>query len=234
MISEPSAQFEATEQPIGRLDRTRARAAWEIVFVVGCVLIAEWAVIPMFGRNKTIGMIPVAVVLVFGTLSHRARGERASEIGFGRNNLMPAVRMLVPWMILASAALVTTGSMLGSLHFARPRSWGGFALSEVWLLLWGLMQQYALQAIVNRRLQEIYGRGAASILGVALVFSLLHLPNVWLMAATFAGGILWAAVYQKAPNLYVLALSHSIMTSVLAGSLSPVMLHGLRVGYNYF
>ncbi len=234
MISRLSPEFEATEHPVGTSCRRGGGAVWTIAFVVVCVLLSEWAIIPMFGRNKAIGMIPVAIVLVFGALSHRARGESASEIGFSGHNLVPAARMLVPWMILASAALVAAGWMLGSLHFARPRSWGVFTLSEVWLLLWGLMQQYALQAIVNRRLQEICGRGAASILGVALVFSLLHLPNFWLMIATFAGGILWAAVYQKAPNLYVLAFSHAIMTSVLAGSLSPALLHGLRVGYNYY
>lgn len=214
--------------------RGRARAAAEIAFVILCVLIAEWAIIPIFGRNKTIGMIPIAIVFLFGYLSHRARQESARELGFSRHNFLRAFCLLVYWMISAAAVLFAIGWTLGSLHLGLPRSWSMFVLGQFWLFLWALMQQYALQAIVNRRMQEILGRGSASILAVALVFAALHLPNLWLTVATLAGGILWAAVYQKAPNLYALALSHSIMTTVLASSISPAVLHRLRVGYNYF
>jgi len=218
----------------GRPGQGRARAAAEIAFVILCVLIAEWAIIPIFGRNKTIGMIPIAIVFLFGYLSHRARQESARELGFSRHNFLRAFRLLVYWMIPAAAVLFAIGWTAGNLHFSHPRSWSMFALGQFWLFLWALMQQYALQAIVNRRTQEFLGRGGASILAVALVFAALHLPNLWLTVATLAGGILWAAVYQRAPNLYALALSHSIMTTVLASSISPVVLHGLRVGYNYF
>ena len=96
------------------------------------------------------------------------------------------------------------------------------------------MQQYALQAVVNRRAQEIWGKGWRSILFAAATFSALHLPNPWLMVATLAGGILWAAVYQKAPNLFALALSHSLITTVLSSAISPIVLHNMRVGNNYF
>lgn len=212
----------------------RTRAAVEICFVVVCVLIAEWAVIPIFGRNKTIGAIPIVAVLLFGFLSHRARGESATQLGLGGRNFLAALRLLAVWLVPASAILLGAGWAAGSLHFNHPASWNRLLLSQFWLLLWGLMQQYALQAIVNRRAQAIWGEGWPSIFFAALLFSVLHLPNLWLTAATLAGGILWAAVYQKAPNLYALALSHSLMTSVLSLSFSPVLLHGLRVGYHYF
>ncbi len=218
----------------GRSAGGRARAAAEIAFVVLCVLIAEWAIIPIYGRHNSIGMIPIAVVLIFGLLSHWTRRESASEIGFSTRNFLRALWLLILWMVPAAALLVIFGWFLGSLHFRLPRSWSMLALSQLWLFLWGLMQQYALQALVNRRTQEILGSGARSVIVVAMLFAALHFPNLWLMGATLAGGILWAAVYQEAPNLIALALSHSIMTTVLASSLSPVLLHGMRVGYNYF
>lgn len=212
----------------------RGRAAAEISFVVLCVLAAEWAVIPVFGRDKRIGMIPIAAVLIFTFLSHRRRGESASEIGLTRRHFWEALRSLLPWMIPAAAFILTMGAILGSLHYRGPKSWEAILLAQFWLFLWGLMQQYALQAVVNRRAQEICGKGWWSILMAALVFGFLHLPNVWLTAATLAAGVLWAAVYQKAPNLFALAISHSLMTTVLASSISPAVLHGMRVGYNYF
>ncbi len=215
-------------------DKRRIRAAMEIAFVVFCVLISEWAVIPIFGRSKKIGMIPIAVVLVFCYFSHRARGESARDIGFSRSDFVTAFRLLLLWMITASAFLFILGWRLGSVHFNHSHSWRYLALSQLWLFLWGLMQQYALQAVVNRRAQEIWGKGVVSILFAALLFSALHVPNLWLMLATFLGGILWTAVYQKAPNLFALALSHSLMTTVLSSTISSALLHGLRVGYNYF
>jgi membrane protease YdiL (CAAX protease family) len=221
-------------QQTGCIGHSRSRAAAEIGFVVLCVLIAEWAVIPIFGRNKKIGMIPIAAVLIFSFLSHRTRRESAREIGFTGKNFLGAFRLLLPWMIPASALLIAAGWTLGSLHYSGPRSWGAIALSQFWLFLWGLMQQYALQAIVNRRAQEIWRKGWLSTMAAALIFAVLHLPNVWLTTATLAAGVLWASVYQRTPNLFALAISHSLMTSVLACSISPAVLHGMRVGYNYF
>jgi membrane protease YdiL (CAAX protease family) len=63
---------------------------------------------------------------------------------------------------------------------------------------------------------------------------LLHFPNPWLSLATFVGGVIWAWVYQRAPNLPALALSHSLMTLVLIWTLPASALGGLRVGFNYF
>jgi membrane protease YdiL (CAAX protease family) len=80
----------------------------------------------------------------------------------------------------------------------------------------------------------VWGRGIASIFIAATLFALLHLPNFWLAAATFFGGLLWATVYQRVPNLFALAVSHGIMSGFLVGALPPSVLHGMRVGYNYF
>ncbi len=214
--------------------RTRARAAAEIAFVILCVFIAEWVVIPIFGRHSRVGMIPVAAVFVFGFFSHRTRGESARDIGFSGHNFGRASCLLLLWMIPAGVILLGAGFALGSLHRAFPLNPGGLFLSQLALFLWGLMQQYALQAIVNRRAQDIWGGGAVSIGVVALIFASLHLPNLWLTLATLVGGVFWAWVYQRAPNLLALALSHSLMTTVLASSLSKTLLHGLRVGYHYF
>ena len=69
---------------------------------------------------------------------------------------------------------------------------------------------------------------------VAAVFSALHLPNIWLAVATFTGGVVWAVIYQRAPNLFALAVSHSMMTWVIVSTLPPAALHHLRIGFKYF
>jgi membrane protease YdiL (CAAX protease family) len=73
-----------------------------------------------------------------------------------------------------------------------------------------------------------------SVLIIALIFGGLHLPNPALTVITFAGGIVWAAVYQRVPNLFALAVSHSVMTWLVVSTIPPSLLHHLRVGLNYF
>jgi hypothetical protein len=191
----------------------RALALWEIVSVVVSVLIAEWVVFALAGDSALALLFPVAMVVAFMLLSHRARGETAREVGWRLDNFWTAARLLAIPMLVFVAMLV-----------------GVPALS----LLWGPLQQYALQGFINRRAQIVCGRGWPSVLVVAFVFALLHLPNPWLTFATFAGGLLWAYVYQRAPNLLALGLSHALMTWVLISSVPPAALHNLRVGFKYF
>ena len=212
----------------------RALAAWEIATVVASVLIAEWVVFALAGDGAFALAFPVATVLVFMFLSHRARRESAREVGWRLDNFWPAARLLAPPLLVVTVLLVALGWYTQSLDFTRWK--GGTSIFGVAALslLWGPLQQYALQGFINRRAQAVWGRGWASVLVVAAVFAALHLPNPWLVVATFAGGLLWAYVYQRAPNLIALGLSHGLMTWVLVSSVPPAALHNLRVGFKYF
>jgi membrane protease YdiL (CAAX protease family) len=212
----------------------RALAAWEIVSVVASVLIGEWVVFALAGDGALALLFPVATVFAFMLLSHRARGESAREVGWRLDNFGRAARLLAVPMLAVAAALVGAGWYTSSLDFLRWK--GGASIFGVPALglLWGPVQQYALQGFINRRAQVVWGKGWGSICFVALAFAVLHIPNPWLTAATFAGGLLWAYVYQRAPNLLAVGLSHSLMTWVLISSVSPSALHNLRVGFKYF
>lgn len=212
----------------------RALALWEIVSVVASVLVAEWVVFALAGDSAVALLIPVLTVVGFMLLSHRARGETAREVGWRLDNFGRAARLLAVPMIVCGALLVFVGLYTSNLDFVRWEGGQSLFGVPVLSLLWGPLQQYALQGFINRRAQVVWGRGWRSIFVVALVFALLHLPNPWLTFATFAGGLLWAYVYQRAPNLLALGLSHALMTWVLISSVPPAALHNLRVGFKYF
>jgi membrane protease YdiL (CAAX protease family) len=214
---------------------SRALAAWELVSIVASTLIAEWAVLAL-SSNKTLLAAPVACAFGLMFYSHRLRGETLRDLGWRTDNFTHAARLLWLPMLVGSVALALAGWVWfgGIFRIGAPRAgWEVYGF-PVWGFAWGLLQQYVLQSFINRRAQIVFGKGAASIFIVAALFALLHLPNPWLMCATFLGGLIWAAVYQRAPNLYALALSHAVLTWVLISTLPASALHELRVGYKYF
>jgi membrane protease YdiL (CAAX protease family) len=213
----------------------RALAGWELVSVVSSIVIGEWMFTTVAGISRLIIAVPVVLALAVMMLSHRVRGENLRDIGFRFDNFLPAMGLLALPMVAAGALCFIIGWRLGAtVNLLR---WHSNRLLILQLILgfgWGLVQQYALQGFINRRATLIVGAGWRSILIVAAIFGCLHLPNPALTVITFAGGIVWAAIYQRAPNLLALAVSHSVMTWVVVSTLPPWALHHLRVGLNYF
>ena len=212
----------------------RALAAWEIAAASTSALVAEW-VVGALASSRTwplVFLITTAVALMLA--SHRARGETARDVGWRFDNFLAAARLLVPPMLAVSALLVGCGWYAGTLDFGRWEGGQSILGVPALSLLWGPLQQYALQGFINRRAQVLLGRGWMSVLLVASLFALFHLPNSWLTLATFAGGLLWAYVYQRAPNLLAVGISHALMTWVMISSVAPAALHNLRVGYKFF
>jgi membrane protease YdiL (CAAX protease family) len=213
----------------------RALAGWEILSVVSSIMIAEWMLAYVAGVMKLIVFIPVGLALAVMISSHRLRSETLRDLGFRMDNFLRASKILLGPMIVAAGLAVLAGFLLKTRpdllrwHAGRP------IVAQMGISTgWGLLQHYVLQGFINRRLQLIQGPGAASILLTAVVFSALHFPNPWLMVVTFAGGAVWAFAYQRAPNLFALAISHSVITWVLVSTLPPSVLNHLRIGLRYF
>ena len=205
-------------------------AFWEIASVVTSCLIAEWVIFAFAGRSKLVGAVPVVLAVAFMIFSHRERGENLKEIGFRFDNLVSALGWVLLPTVVVVVLIVVTGWVMkkDSFAFAVPRP--RFLL----VIFWALFQQYALQGFINRRAQLVFGKGIKSILLVGIVFGLLHLPNPLLSVLTLLGGVLWAAIYQRQPNLFALAVSHTIVSITLALTLTQDLFYNLRVGFKYF
>jgi membrane protease YdiL (CAAX protease family) len=206
----------------------RALAGWEIVSVVVSCLLAEWFVLSFFGNSRWVVVIPGSLALILVIYSQVSYGENLKQLGFRFDNFFAASRTLVIPTIICLIAVLFVSWLAGSFSL-KPLRW-----RYVWLPLWALFQQYFLQGFINRRAQIILGPGFASVLLVALIFALLHLPNPLLTGITFIGGALLAMVYQRQPNLFALAISHSLVSLFLALSWPATALNNLRVGFKFF
>ena len=230
-LSEANAGSEQSGVVIG----DRALATWEITSVVSSILIAEWILSAAMGRHRLVVAIPISLAFVLMISSHRLRSETFHDLGFRFDNFFAALKLLLLPMILIAGLCLLVGLWFGGrIDFLRWHIGRPIAGQLVLGFGWGLLQQYVLQGFMNRRAQLILGRGWVSVLLVATVFGGLHLPNPWLTVVTFVGGIVWAAVYQRAPNLFALAVSHSLMTWVLVSTLPASALNHLRIGFKYF
>ena len=213
----------------------RSLAGWEIASVVSSILIAEWMATTAAGFTKAIIAVPVALAILVVLFSHGLRNESLSDLGFRFDNFLNALLPLAAPVVVTALLCLLIGWRFGApVNFLRWHPNRYLMLQFVVGFCWALLQQYVLQGFVNRRSMILLGPGWRSVLMVAAIFGLLHLPNLWLTLITFVGGLIWAAIYQRVPNLFALAVTHSVMTWFVVSTLPPAALHHLRVGLGYF
>jgi membrane protease YdiL (CAAX protease family) len=210
----------------------------EMVSVLGSVLIAAWALLPMYPQARWPIAVPAALALWLIVRSQFLRGETWAEVGFHREGFFAACKLLTLPMLLGIAVMCAIGWWMNS--FQRSTH---FAVNLIIAPLWGVLQQYITQGFLYRRVRWLMVQRNAvdeakqlrlAILLSAGCFALVHLPNPTLTVLTFAAGLLWTWVYERVPNLWALGLSHGLLSFVMMHTLPTWLLQSMSIGYKHF
>ena len=163
-------------------------------------------------------------------LSHLLRRESPRALGFGLHNLRDCLHELAPLLLLIALLLLTAGVLLRTI---RQTGFDGALLAAAAYLPWGLAQQYALNGYFLNRFDAAVSARASSLLA-AVLFSLAHAPNPFLMAITLPLGWCATLLYRRNRNLYMLGIAHAAIGLLLFLVVPDSVSHHLRVGPGWF
>jgi hypothetical protein len=166
--------------------------------------------------------------LLIGT--HVARREGPGQLGFGWTGFRAAFPVVLPAALALCLILLGVGAQFGTLRHLAART---VLVGVAWYILWGLCQQYLLNGYFLNRLEKFGGAPGFAPVCAAVLFSLAHLPNWFLMAVTLAGGWVCARLFLRYRNLYVLAIAHGIVAFCIYLAVPDSVTGHLLVGPRY-
>lgn|GEM_PF-549319 len=207
---------------------------YEVVSAFMMIMLYIW----WLRLSDTWTWVLILVPIVASNFVHR---EGPQRLGLWWSQFRAAAFPVLAWTAVVAAAVLATAALAGSFRRGTARQ---ALVNVVWYVLWGLVQQYLLNGFfVNRlaafaepptkpgtpcseapraRALSSARPGAANgafahrvALAAAALFSVVHLPNWFLMLATFVGGYVCARVYLRFRSLYALAIAHGVIGFVL-------------------
>jgi len=215
-------------QQVIRRERATLVSGIEVALVVAFLMVYIWYIDPLPQSYQGPAFV---LFFVFTLVSHLRHGDRPADLGIRVDTFGPALReavlVVTPSLVLAAALGLYLGGGVG-LDLRRT------ALAFLWGYPWALFQEYGLQCVIGRRMGEVIANPIGHDLTCAALFGALHLPNPFLSIVTFGAGYCFCALFRRCPNLFALALAHTLASTVLYHFLPAHITHFMRVGPGYF
>ena len=146
-----------------------------------------------------------AAWLVYAFTRSKSHPAILAYWGFRKDNFMKVLHMLFPFALIAVIACIVAGYVRGTLNL----TWHIIPILIVYPI-WGTIQQFLCVGLVTGNLQDMNKplKKHWIVLITAVLFGVLHYPNLWLMVGTFILALLYTTVYLRERNLYALGLFH--------------------------
>ena len=195
-------------------------AAVESGVLFGFVLLFIWVLRPHFPHF----WIPL---LLFVVVSFALRGQTPSRLGLRFAGFLESAIRYGPWAAM-SGLLLASAVWFDGWRRISP-SWAAGSLGLY--CAWGLFQQTILNGyFLNRFL--LFSR--RPYLLAAILFSVVHAPNWFLMLVTLPAGYCAAVAYVRERNLYFLGLAHGVLGFLIYMAVPDSITRHLYVGPRWF
>jgi hypothetical protein len=228
MVTGNAAQLSFAKTAPSTPPVSRRTALFEIGCLLVCMELIMWLV-PLIPNARVAYAGLAMLIIVLLAVTHLRDAASARELGFRFDNFLPTLLWISARLAPFVALLLLVGVTAHSLQFGAR-----FYSMLAGVPLWALLQQYMLFVFVHRRLRVVLGEGRRVVIVTALLFALLHLPNPMLTVACALAGFIWAQAYERSPNLFANALTHTIASALIANSLPHWLLKNMVVGTNHF
>ncbi len=178
------------------------RATWEMIAVVATAI--AHVVCEAAGGARGV-FIVLASASWLGYVVCRVRAEPGILAKWGVRSacFWPAFAVTTAVAAPAAIGMASVGSRQNTLVFNAH-----FLLALALYPLWGMVQQFLVQAMATRNLLRWLRSTWAVCPTVAALFALVHVPNLPLMGATFALGVVFTAMYCRWRSVWPLGLYH--------------------------
>ena len=184
-----------------------------IIFVFGYL----WLITPLHSLwVQVLSAIPIILFFIYSDFIDR---KSFQDIGLRLDGWRESFKILLVFTLIGIPVLYLIWQPffpVNKFFYKESSFWEGFIPKTVE----ALFQQYIFLTFFFRRYRDIfYPRIYIAVIFSALTFSLIHIPTPPLVIFCFIAGIVWAATYNKYPNLFTIAVSHAVLgvflTSVL-------------------
>ncbi|MCK4602922.1 MAG: hypothetical protein KAU28_10680, partial [Phycisphaerae bacterium] len=137
-------RFRSSSRPI------RILLIGEVVGYAAAIVAYVWFALPSAGGQvQWFHVTFFALVAAFPICANLLHGDRPADSGLRLDNLRASVRQVAPVTLVFAMAVAAVGLAAGGFHWS---SWKRLGELAGLYLLWGLAQQYLLQAFALRRL----------------------------------------------------------------------------------
>jgi len=141
--------------------------------------------------------------------------------GLRRAGFLRALGSSAVFVLAAGAPLLIYGQLHSRLPLP-PTFWLVAALYTVW----GIAQQFYLQALVTRNLRQLIPGIPFRVLAAAALFGAVHFPDYRIMALAFIAGLGLTWIYERYRNIWAVGIAHGIL-----GALFLYLVLGLDHGW---
>jgi len=187
----------------------RCSASWTVrrsiceiaaVLLTGCAAVLS---LHVFGLHVYLFLPALLVWSLYFVRLVRQDPLVLEEWGVRLDNLRPALARCLPFFLLG---------VLGMLCWRVISGWKPLPLSFFIVLafypLYGLVQQFFMQAILVRNLRRLSVPPGIIVPVVSVLFGLLHAPDWPLAGLCMVAGAVWTLLFLRTPNIVPLGFSH--------------------------